>query len=201
MSGTNPTGAPANPSTTTPRTHRNRRMAALPCRIWGDRRQRTSPWLCEQEAPNTRPGVAPIARRAHTIRQEDAPIPPSSAQPGFVVRCVVNRARALDTDCETEAVDCAAADRTQAVHLVRRDINQVARRHVAILVADGHDTAPGHHEVPLVRWMSVGEDRPTGCHLELIDQLYEAAVCNVLQLARMHQVPDRHRAVVLDLRL
>src|SRR5262249_20141074 len=124
----------------------------------------------------------------------DARVPLASS-----VRRVVDWARALDTDGETEAVDGTAADRTQAVHVVGRDVDEVARTHVAILVANCHDTSPGHHEVPLVRRVSVREDCPAGCHLELIDQLHEAAVGDLLQLAWMHQVPDRHRAVVFDL--
>src|SRR4029078_12509601 len=47
----------------------------------------------------------------------------------------------------------------------------------------------------------VREHRAAGGHLELVDELEETAVGECVHLARVHEVPDRDRAVVFDLGL
>src|SRR5882757_4099514 len=123
------------------------------------------------------------------------------SRPTRLVGLVVHDGGALDADGKAEAVDGAAAHGAQAVHLVGRDVDEVARSHRPFLVVDGHDTAPRHDEIPLVRRVTVGEHGATRRHLELVDQLHEPAVGQFLYLPGVDKVPHGHSPVVLDLRL
>ena len=63
---------------------------------------------------------------------------------------------------------------------------------------DGHDPPAPEHVVELVGGVGVRVDIASALHLELVDQLEEATVGGLLDLAGLHHPPHRHRAVVLD---
>jgi hypothetical protein len=112
---------------------------------------------------------------------------------------VVDRSRVGDADREAEAVDRrVVAHRSQAVHEVRRDVHEVALGDLALLTVDRHEATAGGDVVELVRRVGVRVDEPAACDLELADELEVTAVGDVLELAGVHEPPDRHRAVVLD---
>src|SRR5215472_15677765 len=120
------------------------------------------------------------------------------ANPGSVL-AVVDRARALHTDREAEAVDRrVVAHRAQAVHLVGRDVHEVALFDLALLAVDHHDPASRRDVIELVRRVRVRVDETTAGDLELAHQLEEPPVRDLLHLARVHEPPHGHGAVVLD---
>src|SRR5262249_56445760 len=83
------------------------------------------------------------------------------ANPGSVL-AVVDRARALHTDREAEAVDRrGVAHRAQAVHLVGRDLHEVALFDLALLAVDHHDPASRRAVLELVRPVRVRLDETT----------------------------------------
>src|SRR5205807_996136 len=83
------------------------------------------------------------------------------------VRCVVDGSRVPDTDRETEATNWCVGGWPQAVDVVRRNVDQVARHNVALFPRDRHDTLPGHDEVKLVGGMRVRVHLPAYRDLEL----------------------------------
>ena len=102
-------------------------------------------------------------------------------------------------DREAEAVDRrVVAHRPQAVHQVRRDVHEVALRDLALLAVDHHDPAARGDVIELVRRVRVRVDQAAARDLELAHQLEEAAVGDVLHLARVDEPPHRDGAVVLD---
>ncbi len=106
---------------------------------------------------------------------------------------------AFHSDGEAEAVDRGViADRAQGVHLVGRDVDEVALGDLPVLAVDRHDPLAVHHVIELVGRVGVRVDQASTRDLELVDQLQEATVGDVLELAGLDHPPDRNGAVVLD---
>src|SRR4051812_28123384 len=161
---------------------------------------RTSPPTSSGPRSNCRSrGVTPCQRDDRTVKPRARPALAYFWRPS--VGRVVDRSRVLATDGEAEAVNRLVAGRAQAVHLVRRDVDQVTGRDVARFAADRHDALAGHHEVELVRRVRVREHLAAHRHLELVCELEIAAVGEIEHLPRTDQPPDGNRSVVLDLGL
>ena len=90
------------------------------------------------------------------------------------------------------------ADRAQGVHLVGRDVHEVALGDLPVLAVDRHDALAVHDVIELVGRVGVGVDQPSARDLELVDQLEVATVGDVFELSGLDHPPDRNGAVVLD---
>ena len=107
--------------------------------------------------------------------------------------------RPTEANREAKAVDRrVVAHGTQAVHQVGRDVHEVALLDLPLLPVDHHDPAPGGDVIELVGRVRVRIDQPAARNLELADELEEATVGDLLHLARVHEPPHGHGAVVLD---
>ena len=71
-------------------------------------------------------------------------------------------------------------------------------RDLALFAVDRHDPAAGGHVIELVRRVVVRVDEPAARDLELAHELEVAALGDVEHLARVHEPPHGHGAVVLD---
>src|SRR5918995_1250046 len=112
---------------------------------------------------------------------------------------VVDSGRVLHADGEAEAVDRrVVAHRSEAVHRVGWDVDEVALLDLAFLAVDHHDPPPRCDVIELVRRMRVRSDEAAARDLELTHELEETTVRDLLHLARVHEPPHGHRAFVLD---
>ena len=69
---------------------------------------------------------------------------------------------------------------------------------IAVLTVDGHDALAVHDVIELVGGVGVRIHQAASRHLEFVDQLEEAAVGDVLELAGLDHPPHRNGPVVLD---
>src|SRR5512132_129544 len=108
------------------------------------------------------------------------------AKPGSVLG-VVDRGRVPHADGEAEAVDRRVVTHgTQAVHQVGRDVHEVTLLDLALLPVDRHDPPPRGDVIELVSRVRVRVDEAAARNIELADELEEAAVVDLLHLARVH---------------
>jgi len=77
-------------------------------------------------------------------------------------------------------------------------VHEVALADLALFALDRHQAAAGGHVIELVGGVVVRVDEAAAFHFELRHELEVAALGDLEHLARVHQPPHRHGAVVLD---
>src|SRR4029079_13457904 len=114
------------------------------------------------------------------------------------LRRIVDCRRILHRHRESQAADRGiGADRLEAVHRIRRNLDKVALPDFSVLTLDGHDAAAGKHIIELESGMAVRVYLAAPHHLELAHQLKMAAERLLAHLARLEQPPDGDRALML----